>query len=70
MLIHLERMRLDAISALYRGYVVTKIPTMMVKVKLNLSSEADAEELIRACGYYYDNASKRYKRVTDSEEWV
>ena len=50
MLIHIEKMRLDAINSLYRGFVVTKIPISMVKAKLNLSSEADAENLILASG--------------------
>lgn len=67
MLIHIEKMRLDAINSLYRGFVVTKIPISMVKAKLNLSSEADAENLILASGIYFDDSSKRYKKVNEQE---
>ena len=42
----------------------------MVKTKLNLPSEADAESLIHACGFYYDESIKRYKRVTEKEKWL
>ena len=68
MLIHMESMRLEAIQALYKSYYVIGFPLSLVKNKLNLPSETDAQDLITAAGYYTEN--KRLKRIADREVWV
>ena len=54
MLIHIERMRLRAIECLVRAYIITSLPFSLVKAKLNLPSEADAQEIVRAAGYHQE----------------
>lgn len=60
---------MEAVTAFAKGYICTKIPLQLVKTKLNLTSTADAEDLVSACGYYFDQDAKRYKRIADAEEW-
>ena len=51
MLLFINKMRQQAIEVLYNCYRFTGFPLSLVKAKLNLPSEDDADSLIRACGF-------------------
>ena len=51
MLIHIEDMRLVAVEELYRAFRVLGFPFSLIKSKLNLPSEEDAQSLTIAAGY-------------------
>ena len=57
MLNYVEQMRLIGIETMFKSYRFKDFPLGLVKNKLNLSSEEDAESLISACGYYRQEPS-------------
>mmetsp|Transcript_13202 Transcript_13202/g.17955 ORF Transcript_13202/g.17955 Transcript_13202/m.17955 type:complete len:157 (+) Transcript_13202:793-1263(+) len=64
MLIVIDSMRLSAIENIYISYRMTGMPRTLVRAKLNLPTEEDANTLIEACGFYEDNETKpKVKRV-------
>ena len=72
MLIHIEHMRLVAVEILLRPYQIFGFPMKLVKAKLNLPSEADAETLIKAAGFHRAKNPQRgsvYEKRPDTEDW-
>ena len=67
-------MRRTAVESLVKSFFLTGIPYSLVKAKLNLPTEKDAQGLVEALGYYQEVNQKTgrliIRRIDDKETWV
>ena len=67
-------MRLSAIESLYRAYAPMGFPLRIIKSKLNLPSEEDAETMTIAAGYrwsYNQKTNKKsFEKRPERDDWM
>jgi len=59
MIIQMQYMRLEAIGNLIKANAFVKISIPLIKDKLCFWSDTDADNFVKACGYYYEQDMAR-----------